>query len=158
MCSTRQEIIDDNSLLQDALKSLEKTRDQSTNGDRHDSISMLSLLIENTIKNEQVLETLDEQKELCNNLNRKTTTYPSLTYLLLRQPQAGWPMALAIALTVWLISGIGNAEVVQIVEATGITATQTSVRGAVAIAVMALIFVATVALQKANSEKLKGRN
>jgi hypothetical protein len=145
MCQPRQEIIDNDPKIQQAIKELEKLRAKEGNGHTRQEILEYELLIEARIEGVQTQQDVSSIKtsveRLVDRLD-KQAKYPTIVYQLMRMPLMGWTMLGATGLGVWLISRLGPGTVVKWLNAADIPATSGDVNIVVAIVMIGLIIAA----------------
>lgn len=111
MCRTREQILTENQVLSDFLNEVEATErrirnKESENGETLIGVWRDRLAIEGEIRSIQNSDDIIYLRAQYTAQTKHGVKYPSIFYLMYKMPKAFWPLMLALALIVWLISGI----------------------------------------------------
>ena len=163
MCRTREEILASDIILQNFEKEVNQMETRvlekkSENGETMIEVFRDRADIENKVLTIQNSEELMYIRKTGERQNREIAKYPSILYQLVKIPKVGYPLLLATALMVWLISGIGSIEVVAAVESVGIKISDPNqINTVVLVTVAGLVFSAVLSYGGYLEKKFSGR-
>lgn len=163
MCRTREEILSEDIILQNFVKEINEMEKRVLEKKTENGETLIEVFrdradVENKVLTIQNSEELMYIRKAAERQNREITKYPSILYQLVKIPKVAYPLLVATALMIWLISGIGNIEVAAAMESVGVKITEPSqINTVVMVVVAGLIFSAVVSYGKYLDKKFAGR-
>lgn len=163
MCRTREEILSSDIILQNFVREINEMEERVLTKKTENGETMIEVLrdradVENKVLTIQNSEELFFIRKAAERQNREIAKYPSILYQLVKIPKVAYPLLVATALVIWLISGIGNIEVAAAVESVGIKVSDPNqINTVVLVAVAGLVFSAVLSYGSYLEKKFAGR-